>query len=156
MLRVERISASTMSISDGSSSVEIGCDELPRLIRELQSAICGSAGVDLFGAVTVPSAIVAADIARDFETWWRQYPKKAGKGAARKAYERVVKSGKATPQELLAGLARYNPDPKFTKHPATWLNAECWLDEPEKPGSAIRSGSAAMGILNIIAEQERA
>ncbi|OKO71893.1 hypothetical protein AC630_31760 [Bradyrhizobium sp. AS23.2] len=39
---------------------------------------------------------------------------------------------------MLNGAMRYaaertGQDPKFTKHPATWLNGECWKDEPEPP-----------------------
>ena len=33
-------------------------------------------------------------------------------------------------------------DPKFTKHPATWLNKGCWRDEPA-PQSAPANGSIA-------------
>jgi hypothetical protein len=35
-------------------------------------------------------------------------------------------------------------DPKFTKHPATWLNAECWTDEPAEPeasSAALQTGA---------------
>lgn len=155
MLRVEQISASTMSISNGISSVEIDRVELPELIQALQSAICDSTSSDLFGIANVPAVSTATgDLSGNFETWWRQYPRKVGKGAARKAYERVVKTGKAAPQELLAGLARYHPDPKFTKHPATWLNAECWLDEPEpqdwRRDPPSRADSAIEGIKNYL------
>jgi hypothetical protein len=40
-----------------------------------------------------------------------------------------------TPEQLIEAAAAYrnsprrSPDPKFTKHPATWLNQECWADE---------------------------
>ena len=34
---------------------------------------------------------------------------------------------------ILAGATAYRDDqhrsPEFTKHPATWLNGDCWLDE---------------------------
>jgi len=32
-------------------------------------------------------------------------------------------------------LQREGQDQKFTKHPATWLNAEGWNDEPAKPAA---------------------
>jgi hypothetical protein len=89
----------------------------------------------------------------DFESWWQQYPKKVSKGAARKAYGRIVSSGAATPAELLAGAMRYaatrtDQDPRYTKDPGGWLNAERWTDEIEVPpqGGApvteLRSGSS--------------
>jgi hypothetical protein len=44
----------------------------------------------------------------------------------------------ATPEELVSGAKRYaaeraGQDGKYTKHPATWLNNECWADEPARP-----------------------
>ena len=72
-----------------------------------------------------------------FDAFWRNYPRKVGKGAALKAYRNAVK--RATPEEIAAGLARYKPDPNFTKHASTWLNADCWLDE-DKPATVILRG----------------
>jgi hypothetical protein len=65
-----------------------------------------------------------------FEDFWGVYPRKVGKGAARKAYRHALT--RASHAEILAGAKRYaasKPDPEFTKHPTTWLNADCWLDE---------------------------
>lgn len=78
-----------------------------------------------------------ADGENAFEEWWSLYPKRVSKGAARKAYERIIKKKLATVEELKHGAMRYaanmtGHDPKFIKHPATWLNGECWLDEPDK------------------------
>jgi hypothetical protein len=75
------------------------------------------------------------DLTADFEAWWLQYPRKVSKGSASKAYDKARKSG-ATAAELEIGALRYsasrtNEDPKFTKHASTWLNNECWRDEPE-------------------------
>jgi hypothetical protein len=74
------------------------------------------------------------DLAADFEAWWLQYPRKRSKGAARKAYDKARKS--ATAEELELGAMRYSAmrsseDPTYTMHGATWLNKQCWLDEPE-------------------------
>lgn len=70
----------------------------------------------------------------EFENWWCQYPRRVGKGQALKAYGYAkLKTDAAT---LLNGAMRYaaertGEDVRFTKHPATWLNGQCWLDEPE-------------------------
>jgi hypothetical protein len=74
------------------------------------------------------------DLTADFEAWWLQYPRRVSKGAARKAYDKARKS--ATAEELELGAMRYaavriSEDPTYTKHPSTWLNNKCWLDEPE-------------------------
>jgi hypothetical protein len=90
-----------------------------------------------------------SDGLRGFEDWWQQYPRKKAKGSARKAYAKALKAG-ATAEQLMNGAMRYaaertEKDPKFTKHPATWLNGECWTDEPEATDVAgtIRADRAA-------------
>lgn len=74
---------------------------------------------------------IQPSIETSFDLFWKAYPKRTAKGAALKAYEKAVK--KATPEAILAGAVKYatdpSRDPKFTAHPATWLNGERWLDE---------------------------
>ncbi len=58
--------------------------------------------------------------------------------AAFKAYCAAMNKKLATPADLLSGAMRYaaersGQDPKYTKHPATWLNSGCWSDEPSAP-----------------------
>jgi len=65
----------------------------------------------------------------EFNEFWKQYPKKVGKGAARTAYKSAIK--KTQYSEIMAGLSKYNPDVQFTCNPATWLNQERWNDEPD-------------------------
>jgi hypothetical protein len=65
-----------------------------------------------------------------FDEFWGVYPLKVGKGAARKAYRHALT--RASHAEILAGAKRYaatKPEPKFTAHASTWLNADRWLDE---------------------------
>ena len=76
-----------------------------------------------------------------FLEFYAVFPRKVGKGAARRAHRNALR--RATSDEILAGARRYavsKPDPKFTKHPATWLNADCWADEPDKPTHAVIAG----------------
>ena len=63
-----------------------------------------------------------------FDAFWKAYPKKVGKGGARTAYQRAVK--KAPHEVIMAGLAKYSPDPDYICNPTTWLNQERWSDEP--------------------------
>jgi len=80
---------------------------------------------------TISSPPPAADDA--FDAFWATYPRKEGKGQARKAWARAVK---ATPAEtVIAGAQRYarqraGQDPQYTAHPTTWLNGERWTDQP--------------------------
>lgn len=107
----------------------------------------------------------AAEVAFEDE-FWPAYPRKDDKGRARKAFLSVVKSKKATVSELVAGAIRYaaereGEDAKFTKQPATWLNAEAWLNERPPAASratssqpASRSHTAMAGILSYGMNQE--
>lgn len=68
-----------------------------------------------------------------FDVFWSVYPAKVGKGAAKRAFPAALaKAGSIG--VLVAGVMRYRDDPnrspRFTKHPATWLNGECWDDQP--------------------------
>lgn len=67
----------------------------------------------------------------DFESFWLAYPRKIGKLAAKKAWERACRL--ATADAILAGLERYRAhmpdDPQFRPHPATWLNQGRWDDD---------------------------
>ena len=71
----------------------------------------------------------------DFARFWDAYPRKVGKGEARKVWTKVVNAG-ADPDQIIAGTERYRDDPmrkrkdiEYTKHPGPWLNAERWTDQ---------------------------
>jgi len=79
-----------------------------------------------------------------FAEFYRVYPLHVARGAAERAYRRIIKNGEATQADLLAGAMRYaaaqdGKDPTYVKHPATWLNGKCWRDEPA-PGAAHPRG----------------
>jgi DNA-binding transcriptional ArsR family regulator len=85
-----------------------------------------------------------------FDEAWAAYPRKIGKGAARKAWEKAV--AKVLPDVLSAKLAEYvdslaGTDPRYTPHLSTWLNGERWQDEIEKPQkSGFRSMVAELAM----------
>ena len=68
----------------------------------------------------------------DFETFWAAYPKRKDKKAALKAWKQATKEVDSS--VLIEGARRYTEDPtrvpQYTKHPATWLNAGAWDNEP--------------------------
>jgi hypothetical protein len=72
----------------------------------------------------------------DFEAFYAAYPRKSGRIDAEKAWLKAIKDG-AAPADVIAGAKRYADDPgrkpDYTKHPATWLNKGCWMDEPSPP-----------------------
>jgi hypothetical protein len=91
----------------------------------------------------------------DFVTFYEHaYPRREGRGAARKAWEKAVL--KAEPSEIIEGAARFaadpNREPAYTPHPATWLNQERWSDDPlpnrngkrREPGADLLAKAAAL------------
>ncbi|HEY9410952.1 MAG TPA: hypothetical protein VIP77_15325 [Jiangellaceae bacterium] len=74
-----------------------------------------------------------------FAAWYAEYPKKKARGAAVKAFAAAVKKVD-DPQILIDGVIRYRTTDEhvargYIKNPATWLNQECWLDEPSTAGA---------------------
>jgi hypothetical protein len=70
-----------------------------------------------------------------FDRFWAAYPKKVGKDAARKAFDK-----RKVPEELLGqmlqAIERQRTDPQWVRdggqyipHPSTWLNEGRWQDE---------------------------
>lgn len=69
-----------------------------------------------------------------FEQFWKIYPRRIGKGAARKSFEKALKLESF--DGIMAGLHRQLPyyaskEQQFIPHPTTWLNQERWADEPQ-------------------------
>jgi len=71
-----------------------------------------------------------------FKTYWSAYPKKTGKGAAKKAWAKINPSA-ALLQKILTALEWQTKSEQWTKdrgqfipNPATYLNQERWEDEP--------------------------
>ena len=86
------------------------------------------------------------DASDAFEKFWKAYPRRVAKGTAEKAFAKIVRSGRVEIAEVIEGARRYageraGQEERFTKHPATWLNGQCWLDEPTGSPSRSPSGS---------------
>lgn len=71
----------------------------------------------------------------EFESLWKQYPRKIGKPKALKAYIKARKGG-TTFEAVQAGLNAYlqqisanKTETAYIKHGSTWFNGECWNDD---------------------------
>lgn len=82
------------------------------------------------------------DIEETFDLFWKAYPKKAGKPAARKAWDKATK--RETPDRIIAAATRYadwlaNPRPgefrPLPKYPQGWLNDGRWDEFLDQPAS---------------------
>ena len=76
-----------------------------------------------------------SELEAKFEEFWKEYPRKIDRAAAKKAFRSALKRAKF--EELLAGAIAYRNDParkpEFTKYPATWLNADAWENSATLP-----------------------
>ncbi len=73
----------------------------------------------------------------EFEQFWLAYPRKIGKGDARKSWQKTTKIRPplSVILESLKNARRseqwQRDDGRYIPHPATWLNQERWADEHE-------------------------
>jgi uncharacterized protein YdaU (DUF1376 family) len=80
-----------------------------------------------------------------FSAFWAAYPRKVGKDAAFRAFQKHAPTA-ALVDTMLRALTRQRQtvqwqkdDGQFIPHPATWLNQGRWQDEPDTPMSALAS-----------------
>ena len=72
-----------------------------------------------------------------FDTFWRIYPRKVGKGDARKSFEKInpddnmLRSMIAAVEKNKTTVQWQKDNGQFIPHPATWLNQGRWEDEPD-------------------------
>ncbi len=82
------------------------------------------------------NAIARADVDVWFDQFWSVYPRRVGKRAARKAFDPALKRG--LPDQIIAGAMTYAracervDEARYIAHPATRLNGDRWLDEPDR------------------------
>lgn len=93
----------------------------------------------------------------EFLEFYEAYPKKVKKPEALKAFFPAVE--KVGFPRILEGARRYaeerrGQEKRYTLNPATWLNQECWNDEPrvDEPARNGRSNQAG-GIFDAIAQR---
>lgn len=71
-----------------------------------------------------------------FPDFWKTYPRKVDKQAALRAWRAALRRGSSASHIVTAAgdyaEARRGQDPKFTKHPATWLNAAAYDNGSEE------------------------
>lgn len=83
-----------------------------------------------------------------FETFWETYPKKVGKDAARKAFEKRKPDEPLLEKMLSAIRLQVQSDQwtrdggEFIPHPSTWLNQGRFDDEPGGKPTAGQQGSS--------------
>jgi hypothetical protein len=77
-----------------------------------------------------------------FDEFWSVYPRKLGKGEAKRAFEKAVsKHGADVVMNGVMSLAADPnlPEPQFIPRAATWLNGERWGDDPYPPKPGVKA-----------------
>lgn len=89
-----------------------------------------------------------------FDTFWERYPNRIGKDAARKAFEKIEKSGRVSIENLMIGLEKYvrKTDDRPWCNPATWLNQGRWDDQPAAGVQQNGNGKSLLGALDRLEE----
>lgn len=84
-----------------------------------------------------------------FDAFWAAYPKKVGKDAAKKAFDKRKPDGKLL-DDMLRAVAKQKQMPgwikdngQFVPNPATWLNQGRWMDGEDDAGNEQQGGIAA-------------
>jgi uncharacterized protein YdaU (DUF1376 family) len=73
------------------------------------------------------------DILSDFDEFWSLYPKKIGKNAARKSWNKIRPNIEAVIQALTwqkQSKQWFEKGGQFIPNPSTWINQHRWDDEP--------------------------
>lgn len=84
-----------------------------------------------------------------FETFWRAYPRRIGKGAARKAFDKAIHlADLPTMLRAIEAYKRFKPSWQDFCHPSTWLNGERWSDEWDQPSKPRNYADFARGIFD--------
>ena len=101
-----------------------------------------------------------------FEQWYETWPRKVGKGGARKAFKTALK--KTDFETLCQGRDRFiqaaiGQDKNYIPYPSTWLNQERWSDDttainptpaiPIRSGNGTQSASIAAAVSGFVARR---
>lgn len=146
----DRVSPSFDTEASASFDTEASHPSIPKLlpyeknkeeVEEERTLIPADAATDLVlpGLLSdrLPSEV---DVGDAFEEWWKLYPRKVGKGGARRSYERVVRKKLRSIEELTDDMVRFaakvradlesgSTELRFVPHAQTWLNNERWSDQ---------------------------
>lgn len=103
-----------------------------------------------------PRVSVSDEVRLRFESFWKIYPRKVGKAIAWKAWERRH-PGEELTKQILATLAWQKQQEqwvrdngRFIPHPATWINAGQWDDEPTEIPDMPTLGRQSKTLLSAV------
>jgi uncharacterized protein YdaU (DUF1376 family) len=137
--KIERKQRSASTIVAGTLNQEEGEEEKEGCKEEKDTPYSPPKGS---GVVSIASR---PDIdPTEFETVWEHYPRKVGKGQAKRAWARARR--KASFEEIVHPLGQFirairGTDLDKVPHLSTWLNGERWLDDQSHARNAPRTST---------------
>ena len=115
--------------------------------------------VNVYGNKGTPSPPSQGEEAKSddrFDAFWTVYPKKVGKGDARKAFEKIRPSKDLTGRMVAAVMKQSQSEQwkrdhgRYIPNPSTWLNQQRWEDEvPPDMGASDKKPSAGTRFANF-------
>lgn len=76
--------------------------------------------------------LVRDELGRKFDEFWAAYPRREKRSAAEAKFRVVARD--TDPDRIIQGAIRHAADPnrtaQYTRIPTSWLNGECWDDDP--------------------------
>ena len=119
----------TLPDTNDAQNLRMGCEETAHgdtqnlRMNNLVNNNLGNEPCILFGSIE--------ELDKDFNAFWKAYPRKVGKGLCRKVYVRALAKIKA--DDLLEKTKAFaascsGKEVKFIPHPSTWLGQERWND----------------------------
>lgn len=156
--RGAKVSPGDTGTTRGTTSREIGASaSAPSAAQEQTS----QPTLALVGT-PAPSEAVSGALS-GFSDFWSAYPRKVSKAAAERAWSKAMRKTNGRPEVVMAGLAeatefwtRTGRKDDYVPYPATWLNAEGWLDvlpaaqpaaeQPVRPASPWETAPSASDI----------
>lgn len=143
----QKVSNPTASKYSSMDLYEVGqeprndAESAPETTVTVQSSTEVSRGLNTEGERGREVKKTSSTPSKEFEEFWKSYPRKVGKGAAIKAHAKALKT--AGHEQIQSGVESLRisvagKDPKFTPHPSTWLNEMRWEDEaPEQVHGSV-------------------
>jgi hypothetical protein len=115
--------------------VTAGVTNTPPGVTDLASGVTTGGVQTLIEPLQETNNLTNASEQDLFLEFWNNYPRKADKGKAFRAFRSALKRAKF--EDIMAGVIAYRNDPKrnpdFTKYPASWLNADSWENSAALP-----------------------
>lgn len=100
--------------------------------------------------------IVADDIAGFFDSFWKAYPKKIGKGAAEKSFKKI-KPTESLLRVMISAIENFKESEnwkekngKYIPNPATWLNQKRWEDEVPEESKISKMNPAQQAVIEAM------